>query len=74
MRIAITIDEELLKAAQEATGFRTKKAVVEAGLKLLVKLGQQKEAAEALRGAADWEGDLRAMREDRKLPSWDDDV
>jgi hypothetical protein len=37
-------------------------------------LGSQSAALEALRGAADWVGDLRAMREDRKLPNWDDEV
>lgn len=73
MYTTIVIDDELFRAAQKATGFKTTNAVVEAGLKLLVKMGEQKEAAKALWGAADWEGDLRQMRKDRDLPSWEDD-
>ena len=56
MRINIIIDDELIKAAQEATGLKTKKAVVEEGLKLLIRLKQQVDAANALKGAADWQG------------------
>lgn len=58
MRINIAIDDELIKAAQEATGLKTKKAVVEEGLKRLVRYKQQIDAINALKGAADWQGDL----------------
>jgi len=70
MRTNIVIDDELIKAAQEATGLKTKKAVVEEGLKRLVRYKQQLSAIEALKGAADWQGDLRSLRENRDIPQW----
>ena len=70
MRTNIVIDDELIKAAQEATGLKTKKAVVEEGLKRLVRYKQQVSAIEALKGAADWQGDLRSLREDRDISQW----
>ena len=70
MRTNIVIDDELIKAAQEATGLKTKKAVVEEGLKRLVRYKQQLSAIEALKGAADWQGDLRSLREDRNVAQW----
>jgi Arc/MetJ family transcription regulator len=70
MRTNIVIDDELIKAAQAATGLKTKKAVVEEGLRRLVKYRQQVDAIEALKGAADWQGDLRALREDRDIGQW----
>lgn len=70
MRTNIVIDDNLIKAAQDATGLKTKKAVVEEGLRRLVKCKEQLEAIRALRGAADWQGDLREMRKDRDLSQW----
>jgi len=42
MRASIDIDEALLQRAMRATGFATKKAVVEEGLRLLVRLHRQR--------------------------------
>ena len=70
MRTNIVIDEELMKAAQEATGLKTKKAVVEEGLRRLVKCKQQVKAINALKGAADWQGDLRSLRKNRDVARW----
>lgn len=70
MRTNIDIDDDLMKAAQEATGLKTKKAVVEEGLRRMVKYRQQVAALKALEGAADWEGDLKAMRKDRASGQW----
>lgn len=70
MRTNIDIDDELMKTAQEVTGLKTKKAVVEEGLRQLVKFRQQVAAIQALKGSADWEGDLRSMREDREVSKW----
>jgi Arc/MetJ family transcription regulator len=70
MRTNIVIDDDLLKAAQEATGLKTKKAVVEEGLRRIVIFAQQTSALRALRGAADWQGDLRALRENRDIGEW----
>ena len=61
----VMIDDELIKAAQEATGLTTTKAVIEEGLRLLVRSERQMNAINALKGAADWQGDLRALRKER---------
>lgn len=70
MRTNIVIDDELIKAALAATGLKTKKAVVEEGLRRIVRSRKQMEAIQALKGAADWQGDLRALRENRSVESW----
>ena len=71
MRTNIVIDNDLMRAAQEATGLKTKRAVVEEGLRRLVRYKQQVDAINALTGAVpDWEGDLRSQREDRKIAEW----
>lgn len=70
MRTNIVIDDELIKAAKEATGLKTKKAVVEEALRLLLRCKRQVDAINALEGAADWQGDLRALRENRDVAQW----
>ena len=55
------IDEKLMDEALKATGLKTKKEVVELGLKTLVRLHQQKQIKE-LKGKLKWDGDLDAMR------------
>jgi Arc/MetJ family transcription regulator len=64
MRTNIDIDDELITEAIRATGAKTKKAVVEEGLRLLVRLAEQKRAVEDMTGLG-WEGDLDASREGR---------
>ena len=64
MRTNIVIDNSLMQRAMKATGFSTKKAVVEEGLRLLIKVKGQ-EGIRRLRGKIEWEGDLSAMREGR---------
>ena len=64
MRTNIVIDNSLMRRAMKATGFSTKKAVVEEGLRLLIKVKGQK-GIRRLRGKIEWEGDLGAMREGR---------
>lgn len=49
MRTNIDIDDNLMAAAQEATGLPTKRAVVEEGLRTLVRL-QEQQGIRALRG------------------------
>ena len=61
MRTNIVIDEKLMNDALKATGLKTKKEVVELGLKILVKLDRQKQIKE-LKGKLKWDGDLEAMR------------
>ncbi len=61
MRTNIVIDDELMQAALEATGLPTKRAVVEAALKLIVRLRAQEQIRD-LRGRVSWEGDLEELR------------
>lgn len=61
MRTNIVIDDQLMAEALKASGLQTKKEVVEQGLRLLVRLGQQQELRK-LRGKVAWEGDLDRMR------------
>ncbi len=64
MRTNIVIDDKLMKEALRATGAKTKREVVERGLKTLVDLRKQEQARQ-LRGKIKWEGDLDQMRADR---------
>ena len=64
MRTNIVIDDELLKKAMSITGYKTKKATVEEGLKLIVSLKEQ-EKIKAFRGKLKWQGDLEQMRLDK---------
>ena len=61
MRTNIEIDDQLVTKAMRSTGARTKKAVVEAGLRLLVKTHSQT-AIRKLRGKVQWEGNLNESR------------
>ena len=61
MRTNIEIDDQLVSKAMRSSGARTKKAVVEAGLRLLVKTHSQT-AIRRLRGKVQWEGDLNKSR------------
>jgi Arc/MetJ family transcription regulator len=63
MRTNVVIDDQLMKDALELSGFRTKKAAIEAGLRLLVKFSRQ-EKVKKFRGKLMWTGDLARMRTD----------
>jgi len=63
MRTNIVIDDVLMAKVLRATGLKTKREAVEAGLKLLLKLKSQARLRGA-RGKLAWEGDLDAMRSD----------
>jgi Arc/MetJ family transcription regulator len=64
MRTNIVIDDKLMREVLKATGLRTKREVVEEGLRTLLRLSKQAELRE-LRGRLHWEGDLESMRRDR---------
>ncbi len=64
MRTNIVIDNGLMQQAMKATGLSTKKAVVEEGLRLLIKVKAQ-EGIRRLRGKIELEGNLSTMRESR---------
>jgi Arc/MetJ family transcription regulator len=61
MRTNIVIDDKLMADALKASGYSTKKEVVEQALKLLVRRSKQQQIRE-LRGKLKWEGDLDEMR------------
>jgi Arc/MetJ family transcription regulator len=64
MRTNIDIDDELLSQAMAAAGLSTKRATVEEGLRLLVRVRKQAKALAELKGLG-WEGDLDDMRRGR---------
>lgn len=65
VRTNIVLDDELVERARKLTGLRSKRAVVDEALRTLVRLKEQA-AIRELRGKLHWEGDLRAMRSDRR--------
>jgi Arc/MetJ family transcription regulator len=64
MRTNIDIDDVLLARAMTATGLPTKRATVEEGLRLLLRVRAQTEAFADLEGLG-WEGDLDVQRQGR---------
>lgn len=66
MRTNIVIDDNLMANALKATGLKTKRDVVEEGLKLII-LRQNQQAVRGLRGKIKWEGDLDEMRTDNDI-------
>ena len=65
MRTNIEIDDELLSRAMAAAGLSTKRATVEEGLRLLVRVRKQAGALADIRGLG-WDGDLDKMRRGRR--------
>jgi Arc/MetJ family transcription regulator len=63
MRTNIVIDDKLMNLALKLTGLKTKKEVVEEGLKTLISIRKQAKL-KSLRGKLKWEGDIEKMRED----------
>ena len=65
MRTNIVIDDQLINDVQKITGIKTKKGVVEEGLKLLLRLKRQ-QLVRNRRGKLKWTGNLETMRLDKK--------
>jgi Arc/MetJ family transcription regulator len=63
-RTNIEIDDRLMREAMNTGKGRTKRAVVEAGLRLLIQTHSQT-GIRRLRGKIRWEGDLAKSREGR---------
>jgi Arc/MetJ family transcription regulator len=61
VRTNIDIDDRLMRQAMRRSGARTKKAAVEAGLRLLAETHAQG-SIRRLRGKVDWHGDLNQSR------------
>jgi Arc/MetJ family transcription regulator len=64
MRTNIDIDDRLMRMAMRRSGATTKKAAVEAGLRLLAQTHAQG-SIRRWRGKVQWEGDLAASRKAR---------
>ncbi len=64
MRTNIVLDDALVKRAQQLTGIRTKREVVDTALRTLVRLHEQS-LARTLRGKLHWEGNLEELRQGR---------
>jgi Arc/MetJ family transcription regulator len=61
MRTNIEIDDELMAKALKLSGLKTKRAVVEAGLRMLIRQAYRQQMLDAA-GKYRWEGDLDRMR------------
>ena len=64
MRTNIVIDDTLMVEAMKVSALKTKKAVVESGLSLLIQIKKQ-ERIKSLRGKLKWDDDLDKMRLDQ---------
>lgn len=64
MRTNIDIDDRLMRQAMRSSGARTKRAVVEEALRLLIQTRGQG-SIRGLRGNVAWEGDLNTSRLER---------
>lgn len=63
MRTNVVIDDRLMNRALKSGGYRTKRAAIEKGLKLLVQINSQQKLRK-LKGKIHWDGDLEVMRRD----------
>ena len=61
MRTNIEIDDRLMREAMRSSGARTKRAAVEAGLRLLVQIKRQT-GMRRFRGKVQWQGNLEESR------------
>ncbi len=64
MRTNIVIDDTLMAEAMKVSALKTKKAVVESGLSLLIQIKKQ-ERIKSLRGKLKWDDELDKMRLDQ---------
>ena len=64
MRTNIEIDDRLMQQAMRSSGARTKKATVEAGLRLLLDTHAQT-AIRRWKGKVQWQGSLNKSRRGR---------
>ena len=66
MRTNIDIDDDLMEKAVKISGFPTKKAAVEAGLRLLIRMGNQATVRDMF-GKIPLDLDLDRVRRGRKF-------
>ncbi len=63
MRTNVVIDDDLMSKALELSTYKTKRAAIESGLRLLVQVSSQQKLR-CLKGKVGWDGDLDLMRRD----------
>ena len=68
-RTNIEIDDALIQKARKLTRLRTKRAIVDRALELLVRTESRKGMLRYY-GSGIWEGDLKAARGNRVSPWW----
>jgi Arc/MetJ family transcription regulator len=61
MRTNIAIDDELIRKALNLSGLKTKRAVAEAGLRMLIRVKEQEQILK-LAGKIRWQGDPNESR------------
>ena len=66
MRTTVEIDSSLMQQVMQATGLSTKKAVVEEGLRLLIKVKGQ-ESVRRLRGKIVFDSGTRQLEKGEQL-------
>ena len=64
MRTNIDLDDRLIALSARLTGLKTKRAIVQEALRLLVKTYRQRKVR-SLRGKLEWTGNLSRLREGR---------
>jgi Arc/MetJ family transcription regulator len=67
MRTNIEISDDLMEEALRVSGLKTKRATVEAGLRMLIRLKRQEDILQ-LAGKVQWEGNLDESRRGRDFP------
>jgi Arc/MetJ family transcription regulator len=67
MRTNVEIDEELMREALRLSGLKTKRAVIDAALRMFVRVQRQADILD-LAGKVHWEGNLDESREGRFFP------
>jgi Arc/MetJ family transcription regulator len=67
MRTNIEIEDELIRKALSLSGLKTKRAAVEAALRMLIRVKEQEEILN-LAGKVHWQGDLDESRQGRGVP------
>ena len=63
-RTNVVLDDSLVEKCQDATGIKTRRALIDYALHELLRHDRQKKILE-LKGSVQWEGDLTAWRKAR---------
>ena len=64
MRTNVVVNDDLMNKAKKITGLKTKRAVIEKGLDMIISVYEQNEILK-YKGKLKWEGNMDKMRERR---------